>query len=515
MGFSKPRKVAIIGGGLTGVASFWALQGSSLEVHLFEASPELGGHIKTLVLENGGNQIHVDTELPTFNPNACPNLTSLLRYLGISTTSVPFSFGVLDDTSVFKWHISLLKSVFRCPRLLCKLETYRLLLDAFSLRCLGADVLTDTSFEGADTQISTETYLLENGYSYSFRDRYLTPLLSTLWRTNAGRFLPSLPVRALVHALSEHQLLSACEALPKWRRIDPGVRYLIAVLARDFPPGKLHLQTKVDEIARRSKSQYDLVTSDGRYPHFDHIILAVDGPEILRLLGSTVTEEENTVLQSLGVTRNIAVLHSDSRTSAHRVAPGYNFVIASNNPRRRDPVPPKSCLSYDVNVLQDIPVSRFGEAFITFNPLSPPHPSLVQGIWEFTEPEPSAESLDAQSRLAFIQNTRGLSYSFCWTGRGFLEDSITSGLRMAVEDLGATVPFDAAFHPQPLDSADFLYKPSGLRYNLVKTVIEAIRTMVLLFEIILLLLGRIRTPGSRVRSRFGLFRTSGTWAARS
>ncbi|RDW81099.1 uncharacterized protein DSM5745_04656 [Aspergillus mulundensis] len=184
--------------------------------------------------------------------------------------------------------------------------------------------------------------------------------------------------------------------------------------------------------------------------------------------------------------------------------------MASNNPGRRDPVPPKSCLRYDVNVLQDIPVSRFGEVFITLNSLSPPHPSLVQGIWEFTEPEPSAESLDAQSRLALIQNTRGLSYGFCWTGRGLLEDSITSGLKMAVEDLGATVPFDVAFHPQSLDSTDFLYKRSGLRYNVFKTVLEAIRTMVLVLEIILLLLGRIHTPGSRVRSRLSLSRKSRT-----
>ncbi|KAL4983114.1 hypothetical protein BDW68DRAFT_169526 [Aspergillus falconensis] len=515
MGFSKPRKVAVVGGGLTGIVSFWALQGSSFDVHLFEASPALGGHIKTLTLENCGNRIQVDTELPTFNPIACPNLTSLLRHLKIPTTAVPFSFGVLDDTSVFKWHISILKSIFLCPRILCKLETYRLLLDAISLRCLAADVLTEPISEVAGPQVSTESYLLEKGYSNSFRDRYLTPLLSTLWRTNAGRFLPNLPVRALAHSLSEHQLLSMCESMPKWRRIDPGVRYLVEEIARDFPIGRLHLQTRVNEIARGSKSQYDLVTSNGKHSHFDHIVLTVDGPEILRLLSSAVTEEENNVLQRLGVTRNIAVLHSDFPARTDDVVPGYNFIMASGNHQRRDLVPPKTCLRYDVNVLQDIPASRFGEVFITFNSLSPPHPSLVQGVWEFTEPEPSAESLDAQSRLALIQNTRGLSYGFCWTGRGLLEDSITAGLRIAVEYLGATVPFDVAFHPQPLDSTEVLYKRSGLRYNLVKTALEAIRTVLLVLEIILLLLGGTHTSGNRARTRLNVSRASRIRVARS
>ncbi|KAL4764069.1 uncharacterized protein BDW70DRAFT_157191 [Aspergillus foveolatus] len=463
MGISKPRKVAVVGGGLTGIASFWALRGSNFDVHLFEASPTLGGHIKTLALENNGNQIQVDTELPTFNPIACPNLTSLLRYLKIPTTEVPFSFGVLDNTSVFKWHIKPIS-------------------------------------ENAGLQDSTERYLQEKGYPNRFRDRYLTPLLSALWRTNAGKFLPNLPVKVLAHSLHEHQLLSMCENMPKWRRIDPGVRYLVDAIAKDFPLERLHLQTKVNEIVRRSKSQYDLLTSDGKYSRFDHVILTVDGPEILRLLCSTVTEEESHVLQSLAVTRNIAVLHSDFPATTDRVAPDYEFIKSSSNYRRRDLVPPKFCSRYDVNALQDIPASRFGEVFITFNLLSPPHPSLVQGIWEFTEPEPSADSLDAQSRLALIQNTRGLSYGFCWTGRGLLEDSITSGLRIAVEDLGATVPFDVTFHPHPLDSPEFSYKHSGLRYNLVRTALEAVRTVVLVLEIVLLLLGRIEAPVLKTRA---------------
>ena len=71
MGVSKQRKVAIVGGGLTGIATFWALQGSGVDVHLFEASPALGGHMKTLLLESNNNQAQVDLELPTFNPNAC------------------------------------------------------------------------------------------------------------------------------------------------------------------------------------------------------------------------------------------------------------------------------------------------------------------------------------------------------------------------------------------------------------------------------------------------------------
>jgi predicted NAD/FAD-binding protein len=165
-----------------------------------------------------------------------------------------------------------------------------------------------------------------------------------------------------------------------------------------------------------------------------------------------------------------------------------------------------SCLRYDINILQDVPISRFGDVLITLNPLSPPHPSFVQGVWEFTEPEPTAESLGAQSRLPSIQNTRGLSYGFCWTGRGLLEDAITSGLRMAVEDLGATIPFNIAFHSEPLASTDYSKQRPGIRVHLIKTVLQAIRLLVVVLEILLLLLRRVHTPASKIRARLSFFR---------
>ncbi|KAL2835180.1 hypothetical protein BDW59DRAFT_4785 [Aspergillus cavernicola] len=498
MELSKPRKVAIVGGGLTGIAAFWALQGSCHDVHMFEASSTLGGHMKTLLLESSGNQVQVDLEMPTFNPKACPNLVSLLYHLMIPTTAAPFSFGVLEDTAVLKWHISILKSIILCPQILCKLETYRLLLDAVSLRYLGANVLAKPAPEAADVQDLTDNYLSDNGYSESFRDRYLVPLLSMLWRTNAGRFLPRLPVKALARSLSDHQLLSTYETMPKWRRIDPGVRRLIEAMTKHFPREKLHLQTKVSEIARHSKSQYNIVTFDGQQSRFDHVILTVDGLEILRLLGSTVNAEEKDILQGLGVTRNIGVLHSEYPSITDNATPGYNYIMASRDHQQQDLAPPKSCLMYDVNIIQDIPASRFGDVLVTLNPLSPPHPSVVQAVWEFTEAEPSADSLHAQSLLSSIQNKRGLSYGFCWTGRGLLEDAITSGLRMVVGDLGATVPFPVIFHPEPLASVESLPRRSGLWDNMIKTTLQAVRLLVLVSEILLLLLVRLH---SQVRAR--------------
>lgn len=102
----------------------------------------------------------------------------------------------------------------------------------------------------------------------------------------------------------------------------------------------------------------------------------------------------------------------------------------------------KVSLTYNMNILQHIHPSRFGDVLVTLNPLTPPHPSTVQGEWEYEHPLYTPEAIHAQSRLVEIQNKRGITFAGAWTGYGFHEDGFTSGLRAAVDSLGAEVPWD-------------------------------------------------------------------------
>lgn len=47
----------------------------------------------------------------------------------------------------------------------------------------------------------------------------------------------------------------------------------------------------------------------------------------------------------------------------------------------------------------------------------------------------------AQSRLPEIQNARRVTFAGAWTNYGFHEDGFTSGLKLAVEQFGAEIPF--------------------------------------------------------------------------
>lgn len=77
---------------------------------------------------------------------------------------------------------------------------------------------------------------------------------------------------------------------------------------------------------------------------------------------------------------------------------------------------------------------------VTLNPLHPP--KSAQGSWTYHHPLYNAAAIRSQKLLPRIQNTRGISYAGAWTKYGFHEDGFSSGLKVAVEHLGAKLPFD-------------------------------------------------------------------------
>lgn len=100
---------------------------------------------------------------------------------------------------------------------------------------------------------------------------------------------------------------------------------------------------------------------------------------------------------------------------------------------------PSVCLTYWMNLLQHIP-SLYGMVLVTLNPLHPP--KYAQGSWTYHHPLYNATAIRSQKLLPRIQNTRGISYAGAWTKYGFHEDGFSSGLKVAVEHLGAKLPFE-------------------------------------------------------------------------
>jgi predicted NAD/FAD-binding protein len=94
-----------------------------------------------------------------------------------------------------------------------------------------------------------------------------------------------------------------------------------------------------------------------------------------------------------------------------------------------------------MNKLQDIDPTK--PMFVSLNPPFAPAPELTFGRYACEHPQYNAAAFAAQKRLPEIQGHRRTWFCGAWTGYGFHEDGLRSGLAVA-EALGATAPWRAA-----------------------------------------------------------------------
>lgn len=210
---------------------------------------------------------------------------------------------------------------------------------------------------------------------------------------------------------------------------------------RGFPPNHIFLSTAVTSITNTPSGKVQLHLSNGKTDTYDHVIVASHAPQALSLLSPSQTPTEDEILSGFQTSKNTAVLHSDlSLMPQSRTAwSSWNYITKSSPTSSNiDQV----CLTYNMNILQHIPTSTFGPVLVTLNPLHPPAAESVQREFTYSHPLYNARAIRSQSLLYKIQNKRGISYAGAWTKYGFHEDGFSSGLKVAVEHLGAKLPFE-------------------------------------------------------------------------
>jgi predicted NAD/FAD-binding protein len=239
-------------------------------------------------------------------------------------------------------------------------------------------------------------------------------------------------------------LISTVTARPPWLTIAAGSKTYIDKVLKGFPPNHLRLNTTVTGLTNEADGRVRLYSDDGRSEVFDHVILATHGDQAWEIIRDSATAEEQSIMTQFRTSRNVAVLHSDASLMPRspKAWSSWNYLTKSTASPEGMGNTDKVCVTYNMNKLQHIPREVFGDVMVTLNPHYEPDPKMVQGWYTYRHPLYTAETVHAQQRLEAIQNTRGISYAGAWTKYGFHEDGFSSGLRVAVEHLGAKIPFD-------------------------------------------------------------------------
>lgn len=429
-GNDSRRKVAVVGSGIAGSAAAWALSRTA-DVTLYEAGLRPGGHTATVEVDYGGVPVAVDTGFIVYNELNYPDLTALFAHLGVATHESAMGFSLSLDGGRMEWCGESYAKIFARRRNALSPSFLWMLREIlrFNRQCV-AD--RDSGFVGRAT---IGEYLARRKFSHAFRDDYLIPMAAAIWSTPHAD-MQDYPAAAFISFFENHRLIH--NERPAWRTVTGGARrYLDRLLA---PLGNsLRLGTPVRSILRDAFGA--TVWADGcEAERFDHVVIAAHTDQALAMLGDASPIEQR-ILSAIRYRPNRVVLHRDPRLMPRRRAAwsAWNYLRSSASASDRN-----VSITYWMNRLQGIDGNR--PLFVSLNPMTEPRENLVFGEWTFDHPQFDARALSAQVRLADIQRVRNTSFAGAWTGHGFHEDGLRSGLDAAVA-LGAAVPWRGAAAP--------------------------------------------------------------------
>jgi len=445
----------------------------------------LGGHTNTQPFKAAGTTVQVDTGFIVMNAATYPNFLRFLKEVGVDPVETEMTFGVSRDNGAFEWSGEG-QGIFAQRRNLFRLRHWRMIFDIVRFNQFALDLLADDE-EGVVTRLGSSVesrkqlrdltigqYLEREGYSRSFRDDYLIPMTAAVWSTSPDKTSLEFPAHTLVRFMWNHHLLSTLAVRPPWLTIAGGSQRYIDAIINGYPEDRLHIHTscEVANIMRPSAggdagvSLSWIDSKSGRIEGdvFYHAILASHGDDVLPLLAKQpvqnnimssteslikstshsqyVSQEEFDVFSAFQTTENVCYLHSDLSLMPRRRATwtAWNYLTHSAPSKLSHPA--GVSLTYCMNILQHLPESKLGPVLVTMNPRHAPDPALTQGKFIYRHPLYTVEAVRAQKRLDALQNTRGVSYCGAWTKYGFHEDGFSSGLKVAIDHLGAELPFD-------------------------------------------------------------------------
>ncbi len=427
-------RIAVVGGGISGLASAWALAAPEREheVVLFEAAHYVGGHTHTVDVSlpdvDGNRVTHgVDTGFLVFNRRTYPGLDALFRELDVPVTDSDMSFSVQARADGLEWSGADLAAVFAQRRNLARPAFWHMLAQVMRFNRL-ATAEADRS-DGTTPLESLGDFLDRHGFSIAFRDWYLLPMIACIWSC-PPRHMLDFPLATLVRFCRNHGLLQVRDR-PQWLTVQGGGReYVRRMLTRLHD---VRLSTPVRGL-RRDGANVWLRTAHGE-ERFDAVVLACHSDQALRLLGSDATVSEREVLGAIRYQPNDAVLHTDTALlPRHRQAwAAWNFESGNVSGDGARPV----CLHYWLNRLQPLPFG--GAVMVSLNPLRQPDPARVIDRFQYDHPVFDLAAMAAQRKVPAMQGERNTWFCGAWTGYGFHEDGLQSAWRVVehIDRLGA------------------------------------------------------------------------------
>ncbi|MGK8236406.1 NAD(P)/FAD-dependent oxidoreductase [Roseovarius sp. MS2] len=416
------KTIAVIGAGISGMGAAERLADRH-QVVLFEAEPRLGGHARTILAGQRGDQ-PVDTGFIVFNYATYPHLSALFERLDVAVTPSTMSFGASFRGGALEYGLQGSGAYFAQRRNLANPAHWMMLRDIFRFNAGALEACSEPGL--------TMAGLIDKmKLGRAFRDYYLTPFSGAIWSMPVEQVL-QFPAQALVTFFKQHGLLGYSEQHQWYTVVGGSVAYVRRLEQSLRAKGaEIRLGAPVAGI-RRLAEGVEVRAEGGAWERFDEVVIAAHSDDALRLL-SDADEIERGDLGAIAYQPNDIVLHADTSVMPRRRAVWSSWNYTEAKVKRVGQID----LTYWMNSLQPIPEND--PHFVTLNTTRPIRDDLIYDQVTLRHPVYDLEAVAAQSRVRAGNGRRNTWFCGAWMRHGFHEDGLSSGLEVA-EALCASLP---------------------------------------------------------------------------
>ena len=246
-------------------------------------------------------------------------------------------------------------------------------------------------------------------------------MMGCIWSCPTDQML-QFPVSTMIRFCHNHGLIQISDR-PQWWTVSGGARHYVEKIVGRIADKRLN--TPVHRVERDARGAVRVAT-DGGTEIFDKVILAAHSDQSLALLGDA-SDAERAVLGAVRYQPNRAVLHTDASVLPRKKLAwaAWNYERAAHNGRESSGV----CLHYLLNLLQPLPFTQ--PVLVSLNPSREIERKHIMGEYDYMHPVFDLAAIRAQKELPALQGLNNRFFCGAWTGYGFHEDGLKSGLQAA------------------------------------------------------------------------------------
>ena len=357
-----PRRIAIVGGGISGLGAAWALHHSQdkFDFRLFEAGPQLGGNAVTVDMpQKDGGTVPFDISVTACIPSVYHHIILLMKQFDIDLVDTKFSYSVKYGDDIYAHDLDsdlrrqLQPEIAKFQKVLGRLHKVGWLTRSRS-KLLNS--LNPFNYVSMGALLDLE------GFSSDFRYKILKPMfINFVLATNIFDMPAALFARYL-----EFFDIERATPMQTW---EGGTRRIYDHLTGDFRD-KIRLNRPVRKVYRR-KTDVAIEDDHGNQEAYDGVIFACNADQTLEILDRP-TRLERYILSSIRYDNTIhhtAVVHSDQSVLPDNEA--KPLFTRSNHIQQYGEPPDNYEITYIMHNQQPWAGRSDRPCLVTYNPTTP------------------------------------------------------------------------------------------------------------------------------------------------